>query len=153
LRSHGRWAERPGEMEEGIGIRHAGQRLSGRSALLAGFEAVSRMVEGEACVSDIVAVGDAWRCVEFPRQRFLPLTASDPCRKKFGGFVLGVDTPLWRQCEDEEASEAVVVAVVVVEEDLVQEMGRDIILQRLELRNQCHTMSRLSRYMLKYLHR
>lgn len=48
---------------------------------------------------------------------------------------------------------AVVVAVVVVEEDLVQEMGREIILQRLELRNQCHTMSRLSRYMLKYLHR
>ena len=140
-------------MEEGIGIRHAGQRLSGRSALLAGFEAVSRMVEGEACVSDIVAVGDAWRCVEFPRQRFLPLTASDPCRKKFGGFVLGVDTPLWRQCEDEEASEAVVVAVVVVEEDMVQEMGREIILQRLELRNQCHTMSRLSRYMSKHLHR
>lgn len=140
-------------MEEGIGIRHARQRLSGRSALLAGFEVVSRMVEGEACVSDIVAVGDAWRCVEFPRQRFLPLTASDPCRKKFGGFVLGVDTPLWRQCGDEEASEAVVVAVVVVEEDLVQEMGREIILQRLELRNQCHTMSRLSRYMLKYLHR
>lgn len=140
-------------MEERIGVRHAGQRFSGRSALLAGFEAVSRKVEGEACVSDIVAVGDAWRCVEFPRQRFLPLTALDPCRKKFGGFVLGVDTSLWRQCEDEEALEAVVMAVVVVEEDLVQEMGREIILQRLELRNQCHTMSRLSRYMLKYLHR
>ena len=95
-------------MEEGIGVRHAGQRFSGGSALLAGFEAVSRRVEGEVCVSDIVAVGDAWRCVEFPRQRFLPLTASDP-RKKFGGFVLGVDTLLWRQYEDEEASEDVVV--------------------------------------------
>ena len=42
-------------MEEGIGVRHAGQRFSGRSALLAGFEAVGRRVEGEACVFDIVA--------------------------------------------------------------------------------------------------
>ena len=29
----------------------------------------------------LLRVGDAWRCVEFPRQKFLPLTASDPRRK------------------------------------------------------------------------
>ena len=55
MRSHGRWAERPGEMEKRIGVRHAGQRFSGRSALLAGFEEVGRRVKGETCVFDIVA--------------------------------------------------------------------------------------------------
>ena len=55
MRSHGRWAERPGKVEEGIGVRHAEQRFSRRSALLAGFEAVGRRIEGEACVFDIVA--------------------------------------------------------------------------------------------------